>query len=412
MTSRTVYRALPYLACLIACAIVDLFYFPHTTIYPDEHRFLASATRLAASGEFWVDADRAWEMPGTALFFAPAVWLFGAKGALIAIRFVQAILLTAQCALIASLARRIFGKGAVEIIAATLVALYPFFLFYQGLLMSETLFDTLLIAAFAALYWWRDRGARMDAALIVTCLCFAAAAYVKSTLTFLPPLLLAACAWTAGAPLRKTLVVFLSASCLYTALLSPWWIRNATLLHAFIPFASNGAQNLYVGNNPGNTDGGNNWSHDVEPDVFKKLQAIPGEVQRQRAFGKAAVDYIKDNPAAVLRVDAKKFVRFWNVVPNAAEYRSNLFSVISALSFGPVLLLAAFGAVRWWRRWRILAPIYLLIGYFTLIHVVVIASLRYRLPLEPFLILLAAGVLGELFDYLRARTGTAPVSQN
>ncbi len=100
---------------------------------------------------------------------------------------IQSILLIAQTAPAASIARRLFGSGVVEFIAAIIVALYPFFLFYQALLLSETLFNTLLIAAIAALYWWRDRGMRIDVALVVTCLCFVAATYTKASLTILPP---------------------------------------------------------------------------------------------------------------------------------------------------------------------------------------------------------------------------------
>lgn len=248
----------------------------------------------------------------------------------------------------------------------------------------------------------------MDGALVVTCLCFGAAAYTKAKLTFLPPLLMAACARASGAPWRKTLVVLVSAACLYIALLSPWWIRNAMVFGSFVPFGTNSAQNFYLGNNPRNLDGGN----DVDPAVVAKLRAIPDEVQRQRAFSKAATDYIKNNPIAVLRVDAKKVFRFWNIVPNAPEFRTGLLSLVSALSFGPVPLLALVGALRWRGRWRVFVPIYLLVGYFTFVHVAVIASLRYRLPLEPFLILMAAGVLGELFDYLRMKPlrgqGTRP----
>ncbi len=93
MYCRYFYRIWPYVACLLACVIVDLFYFPPFTMFPDEDRIVASAVRLAGSGQFWVGADRAWEMPGTALFFAPAVWLFGAHGAVIPIRLTQAVLL-------------------------------------------------------------------------------------------------------------------------------------------------------------------------------------------------------------------------------------------------------------------------------------------------------------------------------
>jgi hypothetical protein len=47
--------------------------------------------------------------------------------------------------------------------------------------------------------------------------------------------------------------------------------------------------------------------------------------------------------------------------------------------------------------------IYLVVGYFTLVHIVTIASLRYRLPLEPLLIILAAEPLAALIALVRPR---------
>jgi 4-amino-4-deoxy-L-arabinose transferase-like glycosyltransferase len=405
MTSRSVYRALPYLACLIACTIINLFYFPPAPIFPDEHRYIAPAAKLVATGEFWVGSDRAWEMPGTALFFAPAVWLFGTNGAVIPIRIAQSILLIAQSALVATIARRIFGRNSAEVFASIFVALYPFFLFYQGLLLSETLFNTLLIAAFAALYWWRDRGLHIDVALVITCLCFAAATYTKATLTILPPFLIAATAWASGVQPRKAIAVLLVAACLSAAFMSPWWIRNAVVLETFVPFTTGAAQNLYLGNNPHNPNGGIDWGSEVEPDVARKIFAIPNEMERQRVFAKRAIDYIKDNPTAFFHAAGKKFFRFWNIVPNAREFKSPLYSFVSAASFGPILLLALIGALRWRRRWQVFLPFYLLFGYFTFVHVVAVASLRYRLPIEPFLIVMAAGTLAQLFDALGGKAG-------
>jgi hypothetical protein len=324
MNLRPSYRLLPYVVCFLACAVVDLAYFPATTIFPDEPRFLASAMRLASSGEFWVGADRAWEMPGTALFFAPAVRLFGTQAAVIPIRFAQAVLLVIQCGLIALIARRLFGKAGIGFIAACIAALYPFFLYYQGLLLSETLFDTWLLAGIAALFCWRERGMRLDGALVVASFCFVAATMTKATLTILPPLLLAATAWIAGANWRRVGTILLAASCLYAAFMSPWWVRNAVLFHTFVPFATNGAQNLYLGNNPHNRDAGIDWRTDADPAVVAKISALPGELERQHAFAKAALDYIMEDPTLFLRAAAKKFVRFWNIVPNAAEFRTGL----------------------------------------------------------------------------------------
>lgn len=404
MNSRYFYRVLPYLACLLACSIVNLFYFPPTTIFPDEQRYFASAVRLAASGEFWVGGDRAWEMPGTAAFYALAIRLFGADMAIVPIRFAQSILLAVQCGLIAFIARRIFGKTTVAFVAACVAALYPFFLFYQGLLLSETLFMTLMLGGIAALYWWRGRGMRLDVALVIACLCFALATLTKATLTILPPLLIAATAWIAGATLRRSLTILIAASCFYVTFLSPWWIRNATLLHAFVPFSTGSAQNLYLGNNPRNVHAGIDWSSDVDPAVVARIAALPDEVERQRAYGKIAVDYIKENPAAFIRAAGKKFVRFWNVIPNAAEFKTGAYAFISAASFGPVLVLALLCVARRWRDWRVLAPIYLLTGYFTVVHIVTIASLRYRLPIEPLLIVLAAEPLAAFVERWRQRT--------
>jgi hypothetical protein len=406
MMPRLSYRILPYAACFLACAIIDLFYFPVATVFPDEQRFLASAARLAASGEFWVGSDRAWEMPGTALFFAPAVWALGAHGAVVAIRIAQACLVVIQCGLIASAARRMFGNGTTAFVASCLAAFYPFFWFYQGLLLSETLFNTLLVAGVAALLWWRDRGLRIDVALVIACLCLAAATLTKATLTVLPPLLLAATAWLAGAGWRRTAIILAAASCLYAGFMSPWWIRNEALLHAFVPFTTSSGMNLYLGNNRNNTVAGIDWGHDVEPDVVAKFNAMP-ELSRQRAYNKAALDYIKQNPEAFVDAAVKRFIRFWNIVPNASEFRGAPYAITSIASFGSILVLALICAARRWREWRVLAPLYLIIAYFTIVHVVTIASLRYRFPIEPLLIIMAAEPLADLIEAARRNASRA-----
>lgn len=400
MTLRHAYRKLPYVACALACLIVDLLYLPPRLILPDEHRFLGSAARLVATGQFSSGAGRAWEMPGTALFYAPAVWLFGAHDAVIPIRLIQAALLVVQCGLVGLIARRLFRDPTVSFLASLIAALYPFLLFYQGLLLSETLFNTLFLGGIAALFWWRDRGLRIDRALVTACLLFAAATMTKATLTVLPPLLLAATAWLAGTGWRRVAAILIAASSLYAAFMSPWWIRNATLFHAFVPFTTSSASNLYLGNNAHNPDAGIDWAHDVDPKTIARINALPGELARQQAYKAVALRYIEDNPAAFMRAAAKKFLRFWNIIPNAPEFRGGLYLLASAASFGPVLLLALIAAVRRWRQWHLLAPLYLVIGYFTFVHVVTIASLRYRLPIEPLLIVLAAAPLATLFKAL------------
>ena len=273
-----------------------------------------------------------------------------------------------------------------------MLAFYPFMLFYQGLLLSETLFNTFLVAAFASLYWWRERGFRFDRVFFLTCLLFGLAALIKPTLMVVPPILIASLT-LAIRSFRLTLRVLVLASLAYAAVLAPWVARNYMLLHTFVPFTTGASENLYLGNNEKNTTAGINWMTDVDPEVVARLRAIPDEVERQRAFGAAAIEYIRDHPMVFVQRAGQKFVRFWNIVPNAPEYQGGLYRIVSAMSFGGVLILSVISIFVWRRRLLDFAPLLLLIAYFTVVHMITIASLRYRLPLEPFLILIAAGTV-------------------
>lgn len=394
----------------IACVLIDFGYFPNAPVFPDEHRFLASANHLVANGAFASAGGRAWEMPGTALFFAPFVLLFGHEPVR-AVRLMQAILLLGQSALLGWIAWRLFANRWTAVLAATMAAFYPFFLFYPGLLLSEPLFDFLLVASMASLYWWQSRGCRVDRAFVVTCVLFAATTYVKATLLFLPPLLMAAAVLASHHGMRRAIGILLASTLLFSICLTPWWVRNQLVLGHFVAFTTGSAQNLYLGNNPHNVTGGISWGKDVDPAVVARIRAITDEVDQQKAFMAEAVRYIIAHPGNFVRMMGVKFLRFWNIVPNADTYQGLAFKLISALTFGPVLLLAIACAVGRCAPFGRLSPIYLLIAFFTLVYTVTIASLRYRLPLEPFLIVLAAEPLRRVFAFLVARISRAPGEQ-
>lgn len=404
---------------IVACVafllylVLDLYYLPRETVFGDELRFLTEARRLIADGSFWTDNSawqlwtenaRAWEMPGTAIFYTIFVYLFPAEpSTILAIRLTQAALLILQAVLIGVTAARIFGDRRAAFAAFVMTAFYPFLVFYQGLLLTETLFDTLLIAGMANLYWWRERGCKHDGMLLLTCVCLVAATMTKATLTVLTPVLVACATWGVGGP-RLMLRSFVIASVAFVLLMAPWWVRNYAVLGGFVPFTTSAAENLYIGNNPKNPSVGINWRTDVDIDEVQRFMQIPDEIARQRAFSDAAIAYIKSDPVGFVQRMGLKFLRFWNLVPNAPEFRGLVYQVISAASFGPVLLLAILAAVICRRRTVALMAVYVLFAYFTLVYMVTIASLRYRLPLEPFLILLAAALVGPGLAWLAGLT--------
>ena len=146
--------------------------------------------------------------------------------------------------------------------------------------------------------------------------------------------------------------------------------------------------NMYVGNNPKNTTGGVDWSKDAELKLYSSDEI--SELEYMDLYKKETLRFVSENPGRYLNLCWLRFKRFWNIVPNAAPYDRGLYKYVSMLSFGPILFLAILSLCFSGRFWVKLVPIYLIVIYLTFIHCATIASLRYRLPVEPFLIILAS----------------------
>jgi 4-amino-4-deoxy-L-arabinose transferase-like glycosyltransferase len=379
---------------LLAYLVLDFWVFPFAPRFPDEGRFIEEAVKLAATGEFWVWNDRAFEMPLIGLLYGAIYSLVGSEaGLFIGARSLQAVLLVVQAWLCGDLARRLFGDDRAASLAFAGVLVYPMFVAFQSLLLSEAVFIFLLVLAVWCLYRWAD--ANRDVRwLIAYAVVAAAATYTKATLTWLP-VLLPALLIVRAASWREIVRATAIAAIVYAVCLAPWWIRNARLFDRPVWFTTSASSNLYLGNNVANVRAGNEWDRDAEAPFVASIGGLP-ELERDRRYRDRAIAYIRAEPLQFVRNAGRKLVRFWNVVPNHESFRQGAYQWAIAMSYGPALALAVLGAWLYRKRWRRLLPIYALMGYFTLVHMVTISSLRYRLPLEPFLVIIAAGALAFL----------------
>jgi 4-amino-4-deoxy-L-arabinose transferase-like glycosyltransferase len=296
------------------------------------------------------------------------------------------------------------------LVAAAIAGFYPYILFTQGMALSETPFIFTLVSGFLALYVWRNSGARVDGRMAAAAALFTLATLIKGTLTVLPPVLVAAGA-IGKRSFSGVVRVLAAASVVYALLMVPWWVRTEHLLGAFVPFTTNSAMNLYLGNSPNNPDAAAyapylpaDWAVD---DDGVSLDKIPGEIERYRAFRDRAIAYIASDPAAFVRRGIIKLEVFWNIVPNAPGYRSLPYLIVGSASFG--LCLAGFIACAIQRRRQFLdlLPIYLTIVYFTLVYTLTVPSIRYRLPIEPLMIALAASPVAALIRRAIGNRNTA-----
>jgi len=381
--------------------------------FPDEKIHWQLARNLATRGELVTDDGRyAARMPGYPLFLLPFAML-GTKGVLAA-QLAQALIGAAAAAIVAAFVRSSVGtweRGNVAtgdgrrgstaseaggqppsagcrserlaLAAGLLVAVDPYAIFFAALLLTEVLFTLEAVLLVASAVSWCRRSGRAAAAGVA--LCGMAAILTRPSAAGWIVLLWGLLLVFKRFQLPAWRLVAASALTLAAALI-PWALRNRAMIGAPAWLSTNGGVTLYDALGPQAT-GASDQSF---------LETMPGlesmtEPQRDRYLYRKALETVRRDPLRVVRLAWVKFGRTWNPLPNAPGYRGAPTAwVLAAYTVG-LLALAAAGLGIWRREPVALGMILLPIVYFTLLHSVFIGSVRYRVPLMPFVAMLAAG---------------------
>jgi len=359
---------------------------------PDQREYLELAEHLLMHQGFWfVDARfdnsvQAYRTPGYPLLIR---WCHANQHI---IRAVQAGLDCSSILAIYLLARRWLGpRGAL--IAAILVMANPYLIFFSGLILSETLFTAMLCWGMALLVlsggpWPAGRAlwAWLGGGLLL-----ALSVLVRPGAIFLPVVL------GVGAALvnrlnhrpyrtRWPLPVATTMLAMTVAVLFPWAARNRVLLGSWIWTATNSGITRYDGFNPDATGASDQsfvtympWTRDMN------------EVARSRYFGQLADDWTRAHPAQAAGLAIAKVGRTWSPAPLSNQYASRRMYVIVGLCYGvglDLLTLAGLwlGGLPGPAKRLLLVPAV----YFTVAAVLSVGSLRYRIPAEPPMAILAA----------------------
>jgi 4-amino-4-deoxy-L-arabinose transferase-like glycosyltransferase len=326
-------------------------------------------------------------------------WIWGGAWG---VKFGDILVSTATIWLVWRLADILVGDRLVALAAAVITAFYPFFLFFAVSGLTETLFTFLLLAAFLCFYRGRFLGG--STILVLTVL-------VRPAIDFLAPVLIAAFALAVHrSSIRQTAYRVGQYACVYLVLMTPWWVDNYLNYGTFVRLDLGAGIVMYSGNNPLNTSGGGvagaMKTSDFDASEFK---SITDPVQRNAALEKAALDFIQRDPGRFIQLAGVKFLRFWRLWPYAGEYESPWIIAASVLSYGVLLAFSIVYLARQGRQnIRLLSPILLLALYLTLVNMVTIGSIRYRFPLEPFIVILGAAGASLGGRAVARRAGSPP----
>lgn len=196
----------------------------------------------------------------------------------------------------------------------------------------------------------------------------------------------------------------------------PWTIRNYVQFHKLIPLRSNFAFELYIGNNENYDD-----QHRSRPGAITQDREIlrylhMGETAFMEEEKRKAVAFIVEHPRIELWLIARRFVDFWTgtSTPLAAfRQADSLWLRIILLCndlapvcafLGVIVLLATKNSYA--------LPVVAIPILFPLLYYVTHTSLRYRHPIDPVVLLLAAiGVYG-LWRWCACKISKAPATES
>lgn len=392
-SSRTSRRILLLIVILAGAFIARFFLISRLdqrVIYSDEQKNLAIAEHLTSGAGYSIAEGR----PTAVIPAGYPLWLAALRLAGLPdpaqVRWAQLVLSLLTIVIVYFFSRMLFGEIAA-LLAAAGCALYPYFIFLPGTILATTLYSMLLVLG----TWMYVKAVTYNNNKMMF---FGGMVWGWAVLTVTTAVVLtgATVVWHLGHARRGwreglRLAGFFAAGMLL--LLLPWMARNQLRLGRPL-LATNGGYNLWLGNNPA-SDIDSPCSVPTPPDMDERIISSGSEIYADSLFSATARSFILAEPGVFVKRTLLKALFFWRLDPSpvtASYLRSDgMVRAAGLLTFLPLLLLACWGYRKAppQLKKRMALFLYYALAY-TAVHAVMIVKVRLRLPLDHFIIMMAA----------------------
>lgn len=359
-----------------------------------------------ASGEIFIEGPY-FRAPLYPALLATVYKVFGYS--YVAPRVIQAILGALSCGLLFLIGLRVFGR-VVGAVAGFVAAGYWMLIYFDGELLIPSLIIFLDLMLIYTLLLASKAPGRLVYGLAGVVLGLTAIAR-PNVLLFGP----AVVAWLIVLYRREfgravTYALCVTAGCLLV--IAPITIRNYLVGKDAVLIASQGGVNFYIGNSseadgitaivPGTSGGwwGGYYGAIERAEQARGRKLKPSEVSRYY-YGEAW-KFIREQPGAYLRLLGWKLGLFWTrweISNNKGIYFwTEQFTPVVRwlpLGFGVIGPLGIVGLVLCWRRRAALFPLWGFVLVYMAGVVLFFCTARYRMPVVPVLILLAAYAVSQ-----------------
>lgn len=401
------------LLLIIAVAIllrlgVAFYYGDWIPVRQDDESYSTLATRVAEGYGFTF--DRPWypftpaDTPTAHWSFGYTIFLAGVYAAAgvrplygrLAGAFLGGILLPW---LAYRLARRILPEQPqVALLTAAFTAFYTYFVLFAARLMTETFFISGLLwsleRALALDNCWQAKR-RPSAGLILSFgLSLGTTALFRQSILPWYLVLFAWLLWRGwrnGAG-RSAFTGLFASGLLLLAILAPFTWRNYQAYGSFMLLNSNSGYAMYSGQHP--MHGTDFQAFDAAP-LPSDIPAGLNEAELDRLLLQRGFAFIQAEPERYLRLSLSRLVDYFKFWPSADT--SLLFNIGRLSSFALFLPFMIYGLFRSLRDWRRFALLYLFMLFYSVLHLLTWAMIRYRLPVDAVLLLFAAVGIDHLF---------------
>ena len=388
------------------------------TIIDEQHYGQIARSLASGHGFAWGPGELTSIRPPLYPGLLAVIWTLLGTESLQAVRFVQIVLSVATMWLVYVLGARVYGVQVGKIAAAAFW-LYPSLVFFNFLILTETLFTFLLVSfVLLAVMLVEARPERTPYGLAVACgATLGLAALARSVMWPLPLVLCPLLALLLSGPLVRRLAIPALVLVGFVAVVGPWAVRNTRLQGVTTIVDTMGGMNLRMGNYEHTLEdrmwdtvaltGEKNWVHGINADFPPGHTITEGE--KDKWAQAKAIEYMRAHPGVTVRRAFIKFADFWGLEREfIAGVQNGLFNVPFWLAAAIALTIvcgyaavAVLGAAGLWlsppANWRahvlLLLPILLITG----IHTLVFGHSRYHMPLVPILLVYGAALLARGF---------------
>src|SRR5580700_3994942 len=321
------------------------------------------------------------------------------------IRFVDNIFSACTCWPIYAIGAKAFNKR-IGLAAAWLWVVFPMSLFFSTVWVWDTALSALAMALIMAATLQLRGSDRLSSWMGYGALWAFGAMVNPAVVSVLPALAL----WAIW-PLRHRFAtagrLVLASSLIFAAGIMPWTVRNYVVFHKFIPFRSNFALELWLGNNPDVPDSWSPWLHPnddpSEAAKYARMTEIPFMQEKQRE----AVLFMRTHPVETMGFIFRRFSDNWIAMwdpPADIWSRVDLTTKLGIVGNCLFPLLSLMGALLAYRqRNEFAVPLASVMLFFPLVFYITHTSSRYRHPMDPIMLVLGVYAIGYAVSYFLKR---------